>query len=506
MQTDNKRIAKNTLALYLRQLLTMAVTLYTSRVILQVLGVDDFGIYNVVGGVVAMFSFLTGTMASASQRFLAFDMAKGDKVRLQQTFSLITLYYLIAGLVVVLLSESIGVWFLNTHMNIPPDKMVAANWVLQFSIASFAVSVLRSPCMADIIAHEHMGFYAYTSILDSLLRLLIVYILQLIACDKLILYAFLTFLEAVLINICYVVYCWVRFPESHYRFYFHKGRLKEIFSYTTWNMIGYFANILLGQGINILLNMFFNPAINAARAVAYQVNGAVSSLYSNFYMAVRPQIVKRFASGNKDSMLDLVYKSSKMAFFLMLLLAMPIFLYSSEILNIWLGTPPEYASLFLKLVLVNALLDTLSMPLVASLQAANRIKELQLSTSILILLNVPVSYAFLSFGYPPETTLYVSIVILAISFIPTIYYVHKIQSMPVMTYVTKVIFRLLIVTASSVVLCGLVNSYYRANTLMGIVGMAIIMILITLVLVFALGIDSSERKAIVYFVNQRLVK
>lgn len=505
MQTDNKRIAKNTLALYLRQLLTMAVTLYTSRIILQVLGVDDFGIYSVVGGVVAMFSFLTGTMASASQRFLAFDMAKGDMVRLQQSFSLITLYYLIAGLVVVLLSESIGVWFLNTHMNIPPDRMVAANWVLQFSIASFAVSVFCSPCMAEIIAHERMGVYAYISIAEAVIKLLIAYMLQLITCDKLVLYAALLFLSTLLMTVYYIVYCWRLFPETHYRYYFDKGRLNEIFFYTSWNIIGVVANVLRGQGINILLNMFFNPAINAARAVANQVNGAVSSFYSNFYTAARPQIVKLYATGNKDKMMDLVYMSSRLACYLVLVLATPFFFYSSEILSIWLAKPPEYSSLFLKLVLATALIETLSMPLVTCLQAANRIKEIQLSVSVLYLLNVPVSYAFLRLGYPPEAPMYINLVIIIISFLPRIYYVHKIHSVPYMDYIKAVLVHLVLVIGVSILVCAFIYDHLHVDTFWKVVAASIAMVLITLVIVFLLGISQSERKLVSSFIKQRLL-
>jgi O-antigen/teichoic acid export membrane protein len=504
MQTDNKRIAKNTMALYLRQLLSMAVSLYTSRVILQVLGVDDFGIYNVVGGVVAMFSFLTGTMGSASQRFLAFDLAAGNKERLQQTFSLITLYYLTTMVVIFLLSESAGVWFLNTQMNIPPDRMAAANWVLQFSIASFSVSILQSPFMSTIIAHERMNVYAYMSIAESIIRLLIVYALQLVTFDKLMSYAVLLFLSSVTLAIFYVVYCWRHFPESHYRFYFDKSRLKEIFSYTSWNVIGVVANLLRGQGINILLNMFFNPAINAARAVAYQVNGAVSSFYSNFYTAVRPQIVKLYAAGNQDGMLDLVYKSSRLAGFLVLVLALPIYFYTPEILNYWLGNPPEYASIFLKLVLATALVETLSLPLVTCLQAANRIKEIQLSVSILYLLNVPISYVFLHYGYPPEAPMYINLILIFIAFLPRIYYVHKIQSMPYMAYMKAVLWHLLLVVAISSLCGSMIRSCIRVDSIWMLLSVAVLMVLITLIVIFIFGINKSERMALISFIKQKL--
>jgi O-antigen/teichoic acid export membrane protein len=359
--------------------------------------------------------------------------------------------------------------------------------------------------MAEIIAHERMGVYAYISIAEAVIKLLIAYMLQLITCDKLVLYAALLFLSTLLMTVYYIVYCWRLFPETHYRYYFDKGRLNEIFFYTSWNIIGVVANVLRGQGINILLNMFFNPAINAARAVANQVNGAVSSFYSNFYTAARPQIVKLYATGNKDKMMDLVYMSSRLACYLVLVLATPFFFYSSEILSIWLAKPPEYSSLFLKLVLATALIETLSMPLVTCLQAANRIKEIQLSVSVLYLLNVPVSYAFLRLGYPPEAPMYINLVIIIISFLPRIYYVHKIHSVPYMDYIKAVLVHLVLVIGVSILVCAFIYDHLHVDTFWKVVAASIAMVLITLVIVFLLGISQSERKLVSSFIKQRLL-
>jgi O-antigen/teichoic acid export membrane protein len=273
-------------------ILTMLVSLYTVRVVLNTLGVVDYGIYNVVGGVVAMFSFLSSTMASASQRFFAFELGRRDYDKLKQAFSLTLLIYIGIAILILVLSETVGLWFLNTQMTVPEERMNAANWVYQFSIFSFIMTILTVPYNSAIIAREHMKVYAYVSIIEVVLKLIIVYLLVFFSFDKLKLYAVLTFFVACLITFIYRTYCKRRFKECIYFFYWDANKFKEILSFAWWNMIGAMANIFKTQGINILLNVFFNPVINAARAIAFQVNSALTNFTNNFYMAVRPQITK----------------------------------------------------------------------------------------------------------------------------------------------------------------------------------------------------------------------
>lgn len=507
INANNKRIAKNTLLLYFRQILIMLVSLYTSRVVLLALGVDDFGIFNVVGGVVTMFSFIMGTMSSASQRYLAYDLAGGDKVRLKQTFSLVLLTYALLAVLTIVLSEGVGVWFLNTYMNIPEGRMVAANWVLQFAILTFLAHIFSGPYLSVVIAHEQMDVYAYVSIADVVLKLLIVYLIQIFAFDRLIFYAFLIFLTSLLSTMCYVFYCHWHYQESHFRFYYDKSRLKDMTAFAWWNMIGALANVLRSQGINILLNIFFTPAVNAARGIAYQVNNAVTQFYTNFYTAVKPQIVKSYAKDELHQMHQLIFKSTKYAYFLVFVIVVPIFFYADKILRIWLKTPPELTTIFVQIILINALIEVLSMPLVSGLQAANKIKALQLTVSLLYLLNLPVSYVLLNMGMPAVTPMYVNIAIVIVSLIPRILISRKYIRISIYSYFKFVIAPMLLVTLLGGLCSYLITREFEqeeglANVLVG----CFLIVVSCLASVYFVGINQSERKLLSKFVKSKIFK
>ncbi len=491
--SNSKRIAKNTIALYTRQILVMLVTLYTSRVILNTLGVSDFGIYNVVGGVVTMFSFITGTMASASQRYIAYDIAKKDAARTKETFSLIMLSYMMLAMLFLLLAESVAVWFLNTKMNIPPDRMEAANWVLQFSIFSFFITIFQMPYLSMCIAKEHMNVYAYVSIAEAVLRLLVVYLLMISDYDKLKVYAVLMFLTTVVIFLLYRWYCIRKFDESHYRFYYNRKRLVELTSFAWWNMIGALANVLRSQGINILLNIFFNPVVNAARGIAFQVNNAIINFSNNFYTAVKPQIVKNYATGNMIKMHNLIISSSRLAFYLLLILSLPVYLNAEQVLRIWLKTPPEYAPLFVKLILINTLLEVFSMPLVSGLQAHGRIKPYQLTVSIVYMLNVPISYIFLRMGYAPETPMIVNIMLYLLSFPVRLWFCHQYFGLPLMIFVFDVIIRTFLVAAFCFVVNYHLTTYVNPDkTITGLIYSVLLTVTITTSIVLMVGIKKKE--------------
>lgn len=498
---SNRRIARNTLLLYFRQLLIMTVSLYTSRVVLQTLGVVDFGIFNVVGGVVAMFSFLMSTMASASQRYLAYDLAVGDSAKLKETFGLIMLTYILLALITVVLIESIAVWFLNSKMTIPTERIVAANWVLQFAILTFLAHIFATPYLSVVIAHEQMDVYAYVSVADVVLKLLIVYLIKVFLFDKLITYSILIFISSLFITICYWLYCYKKYPESHFRFFYDKTRYRDMTAFAWWNMIGTVANLLRSQGINILLNIFFNPAINAARGIAYQVNVAITQFYTNFYTAVKPQIVKNFADGNIERMNLLIFNSTRYAYYLIFCLATPLLFYTDLVLDLWLGTPPEFTSLFVKVILVNSLVETLSMPLVSGLQAANKIKALQLTVSILYLLNLPVSYLLLWMGFPAVTPMYVNIVIVIIAFIPRILLSRKYINISIRDYSQLVLYRLALVTLVGVAISyGIFSLLKEANALLGIPCIAVVSFLV----VSIWGVNKKERMILLNYIKNKL--
>ena len=362
--SNNKRIAKNTLLLYIRTLLIMLVTLYTSRVVLNTLGVTDYGVYNVVGGVVAMFGFINSSMASATQRFITFALGKGDKDNLQKVFSTaLQIHVLIAALIVVL-GETVGLWFMYTQMQIPADRMDAAFWVLQCSIVSAVVMIISVPYNADIIAHERMSAFAYISIIEAVLRLAIVYLLLAFSYDKLILYAFLTLAVQLLIRFCYSSYCNKHFPESKYRHVWDKFLFKEMTGFAGWGMFSSLSGILSGQGLNMLLNVFFGPVVNAARAVAVQVQNAILQFIGNFQMAINPQITKTYANGEMEDMHKLMFRSAKFTFYLLFVVSLPVLFETNFILTVWLKTVPENTVIFLRIMICVSLLYPLSTPLI----------------------------------------------------------------------------------------------------------------------------------------------
>lgn len=444
--SNNKRIAKNTLLLYFRMILTMFVTLYTSRVVLNTLGVEDFGIFNVVGGIVVMFSVLNSAMSSATQRFLSFELGQNNKEQFTKVFSMsITIHALIA-LIIFVLAETIGLWFLNTHLVIPADRLVAANWVYQCSVLSFMVTILSVPYNASIIAYERMGAFAYISILEVSLKLLAVFILQWIMVDKLKLYAVLLLVVALIIRLVYGFYCKLKLEGCKYIWIKDKQLFKTLASYAGWNLWGNLAAVGMDQGVNLLLNIFFGPVVNAARGIAYQAGSAVRLFVSNFQMAVNPQIVKRFASKELKSMHQLIYMSSKYSYFLLLLLGLPVFIETDYILSLWLGQVPKYSVLFLRLVLIIQLIDSLSGPLMTAAQASGKIKVYQSIVGGLLLTIVPVSYLFLAMGYSAAVVFYVNIAVALVALFVRLIIISPLVSFSLKSFIRFVICRVLLVT------------------------------------------------------------
>lgn len=448
---NNKRIAKNTAMLYFRMLITMAVSLYTSRVILNTLGVEDFGIYNVVGGVVTMFSFLNSSMASATQRFLSFELGKKNYEQLSRVFSMSINIHATITLVILILAETIGLWFLNTQLTIPEERMVAANWVYQFTILSFMVTVMSVPYNASIIAHERMNVYAYVSIIEVALKLLIVFMLQWFGFDKLKFYAVLIFSVSLFISIIYGLYSKRNFEECSYKFSWDKSLYQTLMSYAGWNLWGNFAGVTFNQGINILLNIFFGPVINAARGIAYQVNGTVNGFVSNFQIAMNPQIVKSYASDDRQYMHQLIFRGSRYSFFLLFFITLPILLEAEIILKWWLKVVPEYTSLFCRLVLINTLIDCISGPLMTAAQATGKIKKYQAVVGGLLLLILPISYILLKIGFPPQTTLYVSISVSIVALFARLWIISPLVNLSILTFTRLVLVRVLWVTMIAVI-------------------------------------------------------
>jgi len=427
----------------------MLVTLYTVRIVLNTLGVVDYGIYNVVGGIVVMFSFLSSTMSTASQRFFAFELGREDYLQLKRTFSMTVSIYLIIAIAVLLLAETIGLWFLNTQMVIPVNRMVAANWIFQFSILSFLVTILTIPYNAAIIAHENMKVFAYVSILEVSIKLLIVYLLVYFSYDKLKLYSVLMFATVCLITFIYRTICKRKYKECHFQFYWEKSLFNTLMSYSGWNLFGATAGVLNNQGINILLNVFFGPVVNAARGIAFQISTSVNQFVSNFITAVNPQITKYYAANEKDQMMKLVFQSTKLSYFLLFILSMPVLLETNFILLLWLKQTPQYVVLFVRLMIIAALIDSLSYPLMTAAQATGKIKKYQAVVGGMMLLNLPISYLFLKLGFLPQITMYISIVISIICLFLRLVLLRSMIGLKVKLFFKSVLFKVFSVSLIS---------------------------------------------------------
>ena len=387
----------------------MAVSLYTSRVVLNALGVEDFGIYNVVGGVVAMFTVLSGSLSAAISRFITYELGKGNQENLNKIFSsAITIQLGLAG-IIILLAETVGIWFLNVKMNIPEIRMEAANWVFQFSILTFAINLISVPYNASIIAHEKMSAFAYISILEAIGKLAIAYLIVVSPMDKLIFYAILMCIVALIVRFTYGNYCKRHFSECTYHFIWDKQLLKQMFGFAGWNFIGASSAVLRDQGGNVVINLFCGPTVNAARGIAFQVNTAVNQFVTNFMTALNPQITKSYAAGNKEYMMTLIFQGARLSFYMLLLLSLPILINTHYILGLWLKLVPDHAVLFVQLVLIFAMSESISQPLITAMLATGKIRNYQIIVGGLQMMNLPISYLLLRLGFFPEIVIIVAI-------------------------------------------------------------------------------------------------
>lgn len=473
----------------------MAVNLYTVRVLLDVLGASDYGIYNVVGGVVMMFTFLTSTMVSASQRFFAFELGRKSQERLNQYFNLTILCYLIIAVVVLVFAETVGLWFVNTQMVIPADRLNATNWVYQFSILAFMIHMMVIPYNSVIIAREKMNVYAYVSIIEVILKLTIVFLLMIFSFDKLKLYAILTCGVTLLVSLFYFFYCKRKYQECKLKVYWDKPMFKELMSYSGWSLFGTLSAAIRSQGINILLNVFFGPIVNAARSIAFQISGVMNQFTANFFQAVRPQITKQYANGEKDSMMMLMFRSSRFCFYLILILSLPVLIETPYILSLWLKEVPDYTVLFIRLVVINAVIESMSYPLMASVQATGNIKWYQIIVGGLLILNLPISYIALKLGGSPQITMYIAILLTIIAQTLRLFFMEHLLNMSIKKYLLDVVSVVLIVTLLSGFAPVLVNCFMKEGVIrFGIT--LFISVFCCAVSIYAVGITKGERKMV----------
>lgn len=435
---NNKRIVKNTFLLYIRMLLTMVVTLYTSRVVLNALGIEDFGIYNVVGGIVAMLNFLNSSMSMATQRFLNYEMGQGHRENLKKVFSTSFISYCIIAVVVIIIAETVGIWFLLNKLVIPAERMSAAIWIYHFSIITFVINLLSVPYNAAIIAYEKMSAFAYISILEVMGKLLIAFLITISPMDQLIFYGLLTCIFSLVVRTVYSAYCRRYFEECKIGWFWDKSLLKRLFGFSGWMLAGTTSQLFNTQGVNILVNMFFGPSLNATRAISVQVHNAVNAFAVNFMMATRPQIVKSYAQEDYVYMYKLVFSSSKLSFILLSLLSLPILMDTEYILVLWLKQIPEYTSLFVQLTLIDLLITSAFSPIASLSQASGKIKNYQLIISVGFILIFVITWVLYSNAYPAYYTFLVSIIINLIGLFTRIYELKFSQKFPVRPYIRQV--------------------------------------------------------------------
>lgn len=497
---NNKRIAKNTLMLYLRMLLSMCVSLYTSRVILGALGVENYGIYNVVGGIVSMFTIISGSLSAAISRFITFELGKGDIEKLKRVFSTSVIIQFVLALIIVLLVETIGVWFLENKMVIPADRLYAARWVLQFSLFSLVLGLISLPYNATIIAHEHMSAFAYISMIEIFFRLGIAYVISIATMDRLILYAMLLCSVSTILRVIYGVYCKRHFEEATFKFTFDKELFRTMFGFAGWNFIGASSALLRDQGGNIILNILAGgPAVNAARGIAGQVNAAISQFSGNFMMAVNPQITKSYASGDHKYMMTLIFQGARLSFYMLLVLSLPVIISTSYILALWLNTVPDYTVSFVRLTLIFGMCDAISYPLITAMLATGNIRNYQIIVGGLQMMNLPISYLMLKLGFFPPVVFVVAIAISMCCLAARLYLLRGMIGLSARAFLSKVFFNVVIVSIISTVIPYLVR-VNTADSFISFILVSAICVVSTIATIYFVGCNKEER----IFVNQKI--
>lgn len=501
---NNKRIAQNTIFLYIRMFMIMLVTLYTSRVVLRTLGVLDYGIYNIVGGIVVMFSFFNSALTSATQRFLSFELGKGNKDKFRTIVNVSFIVYVILSLLILCLGETIGLWFLNNKMDIPNGKITDANWVYQFSLIAFIGGIIRTPYNASIIAHEKMSFYAIISIVEVLLRLLIVYLLLFFPYNKLIMYAILTCAIIFIITCSYIIFCCVHFEECRPRKEKNFSILKHLLSFSAWSMIGSFATVASNQGVNIVMNLFFGVTVNAAMGISHQVSQAVNQFVSNFQVAFNPQITKSYATGDTIYLSSLMQHTGKLSIYIMAILSIPIIVGIDMILDLWLTVVPEHTNIFCQMTIIAYLIDTLSAPLYMTVQATGNIRTYQICVSSFLILNIIFSYLLFALGFPPKYAMIVKIGVSLSLLIYRIIYIQKKIGIQMREYLINTVLK---------PICLISILFYASFTLYPIntnytirICFLILTAIISIISIFYIGLSNREKRFVTELIKNKIKK
>lgn len=501
--SSSKLLLKNTVFLYLRQFITMLVGLYTVRIVLRELGTEDYGIYNVVGGVVSSLGFLSGTMAISTQRYLSFALgAKDESCKVDKVFKVTLLIYLFLIFVVFLIAETLGLWFINNHLVFPEIRSFAVNIIYQTSIFSFMLSLFSSPFMASIIAHEDMDVFAYISIVEVLLKLLSVFLLQIILFDKLIVYPSLLLCSSIITTGFYMRYAYRKYEECKFSLLWDKKMFSEMMGYSAWNLFGNVAWILKNQGTSILLNMLYGPIMNAAHAVSLQVRGIASNFAQNFSVALNPQIIKSYAAKEYESMFVLLYRGSKVTYFLMMLIVLPLYFHVDKLLVFWLGEVAPHTVTFTKLMLIEILIDSLSLPMASANQATGKIRSYQSWIGFWGILNLPISYLFIKLGFFPEVVFIISIILQTAIVLVRIIYLNRIRTIVLNEFFEKLLFPIFLVTVASYIFCNFIS--FNCDRFVYVVLDIVACVFICILIILFLGISVQERIILLNIIKKKL--
>lgn len=499
----NKRIAKNTLMLYVRTFFTMTVSLFTSRVTLQTLGIEDYGIYNVVGGVITMFTFINNAMVSSTQRYLNFELATGNEEKLKSIFNTSLQIHVLISIIIILLGETVGLWFLMNKLMIPEARMTAAMWVYQCSILSCVVGIMSTPYNAAIIAHEKMSAFAYISILDVSLKLLIVYLLVISTYDKLIIYAILVLSIQLLIRYIYTRYCNKHFKETLFEWQINRPLLKEMAGFAGWSFWGNLSVVCYTQGLNMILNIFFGPLVNASRGIAVQIQGAVRNFVGGFQTALNPQITKSYASGDIHQMHNLIFRSARFSFLMLFFISLPIMLETKFILYLWLNTVPEDAVVFSRIILFITLIYTVANPLGIANQSTGNVKKYQAVEGGILLCILPVSYILLRFNFPAYSVFIVQLGIEIIAQFFRMYMLRNLIDLSLIQYCKRVYLPVLTTVILSIILPLIILNNMDKGLLRFIIICVTCYIPVGYI-IFYIGLTNREREFVMQSIKRKI--
>lgn len=503
-KTNNKTIIKNTIYLYIRMIFSMVVSLYTSRIVLDVLGVDDYGVYNVIGGLVVLIALINNSMSAATQRFITFELGKNDHKRVSDTFCMSMTIHLLVCVIILLLGETIGLYYVMNYLNVSPERHNAAMFVYQLSLVTVIANIVRVPYNATIIAHEKMNFFAIISVLEVTLQLLSVFVLSAVRFDKLIVYGFLVLFTTVICTITYKIYCQRTFDTCNYHYVMEKAYFKELLGYTGWTFVGTIATAGSKQIGNMMINYFCGPAVNAAYGIANRVNGTIAGFANNFQVAFTPQITKLYARQEMDLLFLLMNRTARLSYYLMFLLAIPLCFHIDYVLGVWLIDVPKYSGIFVIILIVYNMVDSLQAPLWKAISATGNIKVYEIWLNIILILNIPVSYVLLRSGYPPYFVVITSVTLNVVTAVIRTIHVKLQIGFPITKYIKEVLCQALCVSA--IYICPMVylQTLIKIQTIYSFVVFYVLSLLYIAISIYIFGINKVERKYIKHFIKNKL--